>query len=80
MTLKNWWNKSRNLGAAGSALLAAGIAIYIFFGGTSGHLHDWAHAVGGFFMGISIILLLRAVWLNKNRGEVRACGTEANQA
>ena len=75
MDLRSWRINSRILVSIGSALLAVGILIFLFSDNMPIAYHDWAHAVGGLFMGVSMGVLVRAIWVKKHPERYRNCGT-----
>lgn len=74
MKTNNWRNDHRILGRLGSLFLVLGIVFFTFIGEPLGGTRNWLHGVGGLFMGMSIILSLRAGYLTRQHGEGR-CGT-----
>ena len=59
--LNNW----RFLLSLGGLLLVAGLLVNLFVHFAPGMANNLSHAVAGFLCGMSIVFLIRAVWLRR---------------
>lgn len=78
MNSQNWRNNPRNLGGIGSACLAAGLIIFAVLIDIPGHMHNWAHGLAGFFIGLSLVFSIAALVKRRHNSVHSACGIDGN--